>query len=128
MAYYAFLQVEALDSNYPELMAYSVYAFLQVEALDSNNPELNKMLNDCPWWSTPIWDKEENPMLFIWIKPRISERGYDRLRPFLQMLRDIRQYIVELAHEPDCPAPAEEFRNAVDDLGYQDLIPYFKEY
>jgi hypothetical protein len=108
---------------------YSIYAYLQLGALDSDNAELQQMFTDCPWWKKPIvHEGANNQALFVWIKPRIEEHRYDRLQPFLEMLRQIQPYIIELAHNDDMPKPAEMFRQAVDDLGYQDLIQYFVQY
>ena len=108
-------------------MPYSVYAYLQLGALDSDNTELQRLFTDCPYWKEPfLHEGANNQALLIWVKPRIKAHRYDLLRPFLQMLREIQPFIIELDH--DCPIPAEMFRQAVEDLGYQDLIQYFREY
>jgi len=108
-------------------MAYSIFAYLDVAAAKSDNPELQRMLSACPWWKQPT-DHNGTETFFVWIKPRIQGKGFSRLEPFLIMLREIKHLIVELSHDHDCLTDAEVFRQSLQELGYQDLIPLFKEY
>lgn len=103
-------------------MASSIYAYLKPEVVNAGNEYFDDYFAERPWALIP---EEGEELIFVYIKPRFSEKGLTRFIPFMDALREVKDYIHAI--HPDDTAEGRELRWTMKRLGYADLISLLNE-
>lgn len=100
-------------------MADSIYAYLYPETAQTENEYFKNYFSEHPWALKP--DSEDGKdVLFVWVKPRFSEKGLTRFIPFMDAIRDIKRLVHKIV--PDDTLEGDKLEQTMIDNGYGDLV------
>jgi hypothetical protein len=103
-------------------MANSIYAYRKPEAANTDNEYFKDYFAERPYiLDSPI----DEDGIFVYIKPRFSEKGLSRFTPFMDTLRAIKPLVNKIC--PDDTPEGRKLEWTMKQTGYEDLIELLKD-